>query len=242
MELQYKLIVSNRSVYKEFEITAEMQEIILGTTSACEFRLNPDDFFTTIELKVLKKEKTCVLECGDNIYISKGDLRKLLSTELIHGDVFSVCYEESGNVAFQIRFLIDFEAQVPDYNWKIDLQGKDYWLFSGEESADIQFKGKFSSACSIAIRKNSAGYEVEELYSEYGIYQNGQKMGRITNLENRDFIFVAEFSFYYKDNYIFFDKKGIVVHGPKMQEVQPRRNSFRYPLYNRNDLRVKTTS
>lgn len=40
MELQYKLIVSNRSVYKEFEITAEMQEIILGTTSACEFRLN----------------------------------------------------------------------------------------------------------------------------------------------------------------------------------------------------------
>ena len=234
MELQYKLIVSNRSVYKEFEITAEMQEIILGTTSACEFRLNPDDFFTTIELKVLKKEKTCVLECGDNIYISKGDLRKLLSTELIHGDVFSVCYEESGNVAFQIRFLIDFEAQVPDYNWKIDLQGKDYWLFSGEESADIQFKGKFSSACSIAIRKNSAGYEVEELYSEYGIYQNGQKMGRITNLENRDFIFVAEFSFYYKDNYIFFDKKGIVVHGPKMQEVQPRRNSFRYPLYNRN--------
>ena len=94
MELQYKLIVSNRSVYKEFEITAEMQEIILGTTSACEFRLNPDDFFTTIELKVLKKEKTCVLECGDNIYISKGDLRKLLSTELIHGDVFSVCYEE----------------------------------------------------------------------------------------------------------------------------------------------------
>ena len=40
MELQYKLIVSNRSVYKEFEITAEMQEIILGTTGCwcrCHF-------------------------------------------------------------------------------------------------------------------------------------------------------------------------------------------------------------
>ena len=39
MDYQYKVIVSNRTVYKEFEITPEMEIVRLGTTSSCEYRL-----------------------------------------------------------------------------------------------------------------------------------------------------------------------------------------------------------
>ena len=156
MESQYKIIVSNRTVYKEFEIMPDMEAVALGTTSSCEFRLNPDAFFTVIELKLQKKGEVWILECGENIYVSRGDMRKLLSLELEHGDVISVCYAASGDVAFQLRFMIDFEARVPDYNWKIDLGQKDYWLFSGEDGADIQMKGNFSRECSVAVRRNGA--------------------------------------------------------------------------------------
>ena len=48
---QYKVIVSNRTVYKEFEIAAGVENVKLGTTSSCEFRLNPETFFSEIEIE-----------------------------------------------------------------------------------------------------------------------------------------------------------------------------------------------
>lgn len=55
MEYQYKLIVSNQTFYKEFEIPADLERVKLGTTSNCEFRLNPDFFFEEIEIGFEKK-------------------------------------------------------------------------------------------------------------------------------------------------------------------------------------------
>lgn len=51
MDYQYKIIVSNRTVYKEFEIAAGVENVRLGTTSSCEFRLNPETFFSEIEIE-----------------------------------------------------------------------------------------------------------------------------------------------------------------------------------------------
>ena len=57
MDYQYKIIVSNRTVYKEFEIAAGVENVRLGTTSSCEFRLNPEAFFTGIEMEFRKNGK-----------------------------------------------------------------------------------------------------------------------------------------------------------------------------------------
>ena len=56
MSYQYIIIVNNKSFYKEFEITDDIERIKLGTTSACEFRLNQDYFFEELEL-ILDKEE-----------------------------------------------------------------------------------------------------------------------------------------------------------------------------------------
>ena len=50
MDYQYKIIVSNRTVYKEFEIAAGIENVRLGTTSSCEFR------FTSISEDALLAE------------------------------------------------------------------------------------------------------------------------------------------------------------------------------------------
>ena len=77
MEYQYKVIISNRTIYKEFEIQPDMDKVKLGTGSSCEFRLNPENFFSELEIEFRKEGKKWVLECSDEIYISKGDMRKL---------------------------------------------------------------------------------------------------------------------------------------------------------------------
>ena len=120
MDFQYKLIVGNQTFYKEFEIPAELERVKLGSKSNCEFRLNSDFFFEDIEISLEKKENWNIL-CSDNLYISRGDVRKLLFSELTHDDVVNICYVNSGEVAFEIRFLIDFGSDGTDYSLKIDL-------------------------------------------------------------------------------------------------------------------------
>lgn len=97
MDYQYKVIISNRTVYKEFEIPTDMEGVRLGTTSFCEFRLNPESFFGDIEIEFTELDNKWNIDCSDNVYFSRGDMRKLYSTEIKHGDIISVCYTNTGN-------------------------------------------------------------------------------------------------------------------------------------------------
>lgn len=57
MEYQYKVIISNRTVYKEFEIQPDMDRVKLGTGSSCEFRLNPEAFLPESKWSLEKWKK-----------------------------------------------------------------------------------------------------------------------------------------------------------------------------------------
>jgi len=236
MEYQYKVIISNRTVYKEFEIQPDMDRVKLGTGSSCEFRLNPEAFFTGIEMEFRKNGKSWNLECSDDVYFSRGDMRKLLSTEVRHGDVLSVCYASTGNEAFELRFLIDFEARVPDYNYYLEITGT--IDIATDATADIILNSKFSNDSKIRLTLNGTQCQLEEIVSEYGVYLNGRKLMNKTELKDSDFFSVAEFHFYYKDRKIFFDRENLKVANGEMKEVSTHTNNFHYPLFNRN-TRIK---
>ena len=48
MQYQYKVIVKGKNLYREFELPSDMMNVKLGTTPACEFRLNAERFFSMI--------------------------------------------------------------------------------------------------------------------------------------------------------------------------------------------------
>lgn len=232
MEYQYKVIISNRTIYKEFEIQSDMDKVKLGTGSSCEFRLNPENFFSEFEIEFRKEGKKWVLECSDEIYISKGDMRKLLSTDIAHGDVLSIRYASTGNEVFELRFLIDFEAKIPFYNWYVELGNT--MDIATDATADLILKSRFSNNSKIRLTASGNTYLLEEIVSEYGVYLNGRKMQQKTALKDCDFFSVAEFHFYYRDRKIFFDRENLEVANGAIKELSVQSNHFRYPLFNRN--------
>lgn len=240
MDYQYKIVIRNRRLYKEIEILPGMERVKIGTTSACEVRLNPDVFFDSMELDLEKTGSGWEMTCTDSIYISRGDMRKLLSAELIHGDVLELRYAQSGDVAAELRFIIDFEAKAPFYNWKINLSEKENWIISGEQRADLMLTSAFSQKTAIHIYKEKHSYILEELSSEFGVYRNGKQINENLELTDNDFISVADFSFYYKDGSIYFDKNNVVFREINVSSVEAMDNSLLYPLFNRN-TRLKST-
>lgn len=236
MSYQYKIIVNNESFYKEFEITDDIERIKLGTTSACEFRLNQDCFFEELEL-ILDKEDTWRLTCPDQFYISRGDVRKLFYTDLHHGDLFSVHYSESDEFAFQMRFLIDFEAEVPKYGWYIDLNETPHIIVGDSGKADIELESEFGKATSVIIEKTNQEVHITEKSSKLGVLVNGKKIEKTKKMENCDFISVADFFGYYKNDRLYFCHKNIRTNNIK-KYAEHLTVATSYPKFIRN-TRIK---
>lgn len=234
MDYQYKIVISNRTLYKEIEILPDMERVKIGTTYSCEYRLNPDMFFGNIELELEKTNQKWQISCIDSVYLNRGDMRKLLSAELAHGDVLYLRYAETGDIVFELRFMIDFEAKTPFYNWKINLSDKENWIISAEQRADIKLLSAFSGNTAIQIYKEKNGYILEELHSEFGVYRNGKKIEKKTEILDNDFVSAADFSFYYKTGYIYFDKSNVQLQDITVSAVETMDNSLVYPLFNRN--------
>ena len=108
MESRYKIILSNSNLYKEIEFSPDMQQARVGTGVECDFRLHKSLFFGQIELFFSKNKDGWSINCSDNLYITVGDVRKLATKQLVHGDILEVHYQESDNVVLTLEFLFDF--------------------------------------------------------------------------------------------------------------------------------------
>lgn len=232
MDFQYKLIVSNQTFYKEFEIPAELERVKLGSTSNCEFRLDSDFFFEDIEISLEKKGNWNIL-CSDNLYISRGDVRKLLFSELAHDDVVNICYVNSGEVAFEIRFLIDFGADGADYSLKIDLSKISELSIGDKSGVNIELYTEYGKDTLVSIVHTNSGVELLEKYSKYGTYVNGKRINKKAVLKDFDFISVADFSAYYKDEQLYFSKRNIRLNGIGQMVEQVDIDGV-YPMFIRN--------
>lgn len=239
MEYQYKIIVNSRTVYREFEITGEMERIRLGTTAACEFRLNPDSFFDEIELELEMRAGTWNLGCPDAVYISRGDMRKLLSTELAHGDILSLRYADSGDEAFELRFIIDFESVTPDFNWKIDLEKAEELCIGTDPACDVALKSIFGQTSKIRLKREKDAFYLYEAASGFGVYHNGKRIGEAEKIASCDFFSVDEFTFYYADHTLYLDSDKLAGDSEPGRAVQRQESNFPYPLFNRN-TRIRT--
>lgn len=203
MDFQYKLIVSNQTFYKEFEIPAELERVKLGSTSNCEFRLNSELFFEDIEISLQKKDGWNIL-CSDNLYISRGDARKLLFSELSHDDVVNICYVNSGEFAFQVRFLIDFEAEIPRYDWYIKMDEVPHITISDTRGSDIELESEYGKGTAVYIEKTKNGIVITEKTSQLGVNVNGKKINKTAILKDFDFFSIADFFGFYKNDKVYF--------------------------------------
>lgn len=234
MNYQYKIIVSNRMIYREFEIPNDVDDVRLGTMSGCEFRLDAGDFFRDITLELERSEDEWEISASEGIYLSRGDMRKLMTMELKHGDLFSVHYADTDDEVFGVRFQIDFEARIPNYNWKISLRDKNKWVISDDISADLLIDSSFSRNNKMALVQQKNGWGLNPINSQFGVYVNGSAITQIQELHDYDFFSVSEFFFFYKNGEIYFDSYHISVKNGKVLELQTKKNDFQYPLFIRN--------
>ena len=112
MGSRYKLIISGKTLHKEIEIPPDAETIVIATSGECDIRLRRDLFFAPISIKLERYNLLWNITCSDNLYFTVGDVRKLITKQLQHGDELFVKYQESNTDVFNISFLIDFDPKL----------------------------------------------------------------------------------------------------------------------------------
>ena len=237
MEERYKIIVSSRNLYEEFEIPEGKSTVKVGTGVGCDFRLHRDLFFEPIELSFIKNNTTWSLFCSENLYASSGDSRRLMTLPIKHGDVFSVKYQDSDNDVFNVEFLINFDINKRTYERAIDVSETSAIKIGSDASCHIRLTSPFVKNDLIELQRKKDSFSLHINKTTYGVYHNGVKVNNSCVINNGDFFSISDFIFYCKNDVIWTEiREDIKVFGLSVSDYHTPNG---YPKFKRN-TRIKT--
>lgn len=235
MESRYKIIVSNRNLYKEIELTPTENEVKIGTTADSTVRLRKELFFAPIEVTLQKFDNGWHISLSDNLYLTVGGVLKLLTKNLTHGDEFTVKYQESDNEVFSMSFMIDFDYIEKPYDYEIDLSGKKSLIIGGKQGSDICFTDPYLGTDTLTLSNSGAYWILHDNRSQYGVFVNGQRITKDTKINDFDFFSIVGFSFYYKDNKLYTSNMGgMKTDGLNVRHLDQHTTCLKYPKFNLN--------
>lgn len=234
---RYKITLSSNTVYKEIELSPDAQHVKVGTGVDCDVRLRKELFFGQIELLFVKTDDEWTVHCSDNLYLTVGDIRKLMTKTLIHGDALEVRYQESNNLVFSLDFLIDFDDGKKKYERIIDVSNASQLTIGSMGSCNISLGGEFVKNDAVVLTQKNRSFILEIKQSTYGVYHNGRKAKTGDVIGNGDFLSISDYFFYFKDGKIWTQIR------PDMRlnslNYMDHETNQSYPKFNRN-TRVKT--
>ena len=234
---QYKIVLSSNSIYKEIELAPGMQRVKVGTSIDCDFRLHKELFFDSIELIFVANAGEWSVYCQDNLYLTVGDVRKLMTKKLVHGDMLEVRYQGSDNLVFTMDFLIDFEDGTKKYDRIIDLSSTGKITIGSKPSFNICLSSEFIKADAVELTKRSDAWMLTVRQTTYGVYHNGKKSQSGEWIANEDFLSISDYFFYFKDGKLLTQsRKDMAVNGLSYIDKKMKDG---YPKFNRN-TRIKT--
>lgn len=235
MENRYKIVISNKNLYREIELAPDAKEVKVGTGADCDVRLRKDLFFGQIELVFVKNNGQWSILCSDNLYLTVGDVRKLMTKALNHGDELTVKYQESNNDVFSLSFMIDFDYFNKTYNRKVNISSVSNVTIGSNENCDLQIESNNLENCSFSISKEPSGnWTIDEHNSKFGVCKNGNKIDKDKSIHPNDFISIGEYSFYYKDNEIYCSTNVRICDKLNYEDSNEYAEKLIYPKFNRN--------
>ena len=233
---QYKVIITNRNLYREIDIPFDTTFYSIGTEIECNYRLRKELFFEDLKIDFLCNGNMWSMMCSDNVYITLGDARKLLTKQVVHGEKLIIKYQKSDNVVFELEFKIDFDSDNRKYERKIELNNLRSLKVGADRSCNIILSSKYIYNDQIELIPYQGELALYIHNVTYGVYHNGNRAVNNEIIKNGDFFSLSDYSFYFKDNAIWMEiREDSAFRNVKFSDYISLNH---YPKFNRN-TRVK---
>lgn len=176
MNERYKVVLSGKNLYKEIEITPDMEFLTVGTAMDAGVRLRKELFFGDIQLKFQIMDGEWGVLCSDNLYFDVGDVRKMMRLRLEHGSAAKVCYQNSDHEVFTLEYGIDFDYEEKNYDRRIFIDGLRQVVVGGTKEAQIHLENTHVGEDSFLLKKEGQNWVLYDNGCRYGVYVNREKI------------------------------------------------------------------
>ncbi len=235
MNERYKVILSNKNLYREIELSPDMESLLVGTVMESQVRLRKELFFGEIQLKFQILDGGWSVLCSDNLYFDVGDVRKMMSLRLEHGLVAKVCYQNSDHEVFALEYGIDFDYEEKNYDRRIFIDDLRQVTVGGSREAQIRLDNPHVGEDTFLLQTEEQGLVLYDKGCRYGVYVNREKVEGKKGIEDFDFISIVGISFFYKEGSLYTSKDSfITVNGLRQETARTGTTVFKYPEFNRN--------
>lgn len=234
---RYKITLTGKNLYREIELDDRDDRLVVGTEMDSDIRLRKDIFFDSIELTFTKKGEIWNLNVSDNMFINVGDVKKLATVKLEHGDSFHINYNNPNAIAFDLEFMLDFDDGNVKYERIIDIASARSISIGTLSTNDITINSTYTDKDRIVLENIGSGYKLKIENSTYGVYINGSKAKDGDIVKDKDFLEISDFFFYFNEGKLLTQiKNGIRVNSFSYEDKPEPSN---YPKF-RCNTRIRT--
>lgn len=232
MKYGYIVKISGQNFYTETQLGLSANSYSIGIKLESDLRFRKDLFFEEFELYFSNEEDKWSVTCSDNLFFDFGDIRKLATKQLEHGDVFFVKYQESENEILRIEFLFDFDNEKKDYTRVVDISKSERIVVGAASDANLQLSGKYLNQGCFELIKRAAdeGYNLNIRMPGYGVYHNGAVSDDYSIIHDGDFVSIANYSLYLKSGCVY-TSRAVKIRGLEYHDLNEHSE---YPKFNRN--------
>lgn len=241
MQDEYLLTLSSGNAFREVELADDVSLVRAGTTPRCDVRFRKDLFFAAFELEFTRSDTgVWTVACSEDVYLGGDGVSKMAVQRLQHGDELAVRYRDTNATLLTLRFSINFEREWGMFDRWVDLRGLDAVSIGGMQNCNICLNGNYTDGDLLTIERSGGRLTLSERTSRYGAFHNGVRINGSVALEDCDFISVANFHFYYKDQRLYCSKAAFTTFKDvKYYDLPSQCDYSQYPRFNRN-TRIKS--
>lgn len=235
MDVQYKVILSGRNLYKEILLLSDHKTVVVGTKVDCDVRLSRNAFFEPFSITFCWDDEKWNVICEGNIYISSNSVHKLLQVDLCNEDHYALRYESTDTEFLSLDFAIDFDSKIKNYDLLIDIKRQNRIVIGGSKNADIYIESEYVQDGKAVLRRYGQKWKIADNGIPSGVFVNGVKIKEEQEIENYDFFSIAYNSFFYKNGKLYTAQDAkLRISGLKTKDAADQTECLVYPKFNRN--------
>lgn len=233
---RYILAVQNNSIFKEVDVSAETPVIKIGTLQECDVRLKYELFNLPVCVTLKLQGDDWRLSCSDNLYISSRTVNNCIETAIDHGDILDIHRGSDGAAILTLSMSYDFTAGAVNFDTIVDIRGASTIVIGNCGNANIKLESEFVGDEYIVLSHTPNGkLLINADNAPSSATLNGIRVLSEQYAEEFDFIGLADYSFYYKNQVLYTaNRDDMSILGLSSQPLREETPAFNYPLLNRN--------
>lgn len=234
-EQRYILTIQNNNIFREVDVSRDTSLLKIGTLQECDVRLKRELFSVPVCVTLRMEENEWRISCSDGLRIDSKDIKGSKETAVRHGDILEIYGAGADAFLFKMSFSYDFTVSAMNIDTIIDIRKFNSLVIGNVPQAQIRLNSKYVGSEYITLTRRQGGVLIlDAVHAPASATQNGIRVLGQSQVGEYDFIGLADYSFYFKNQVLYTAGRSDMNISVPSQPLRDETAAFEYPRLNRS--------